>query len=113
MILVLGGTYDSRMLTEALLEQGRAVLYSSVTAYNTASLPESPLLMLNIGALEKGDMENLMGEKGVTLCVDATHPYAKEVSINAIAVCQSVGIPYVRLERPRLKDDGKSILGFP
>lgn len=113
MILVLGGTYDSRKLTEALLEQGRAVLYSSVTAYNTTSLPESTLLEFNIGPLKKNEMESLMRSKKVTACVDATHPYAKEVSINAIEVCQKMDIPYVRLERPRLKVDGKNILGFP
>lgn len=113
MILVLGGTYDSRKLTEALLGQGCAVLYSSVTAYNTGSLPENARLEIHTGALETDGLAGLMAEKRIELCVDATHPYAKEVSLNAIAASKKAGAAYVRLERPRMMDDGQQTLGFP
>lgn len=112
MILVLGGTYDSRKLTEALLGQGCAVLYSSVTVYNTGSLPENARLEIHTGALETDGLAGLMAEKRIELCVDATHPYAKEVSLNAIAASKKAGAAYVRLERPRMMDDGQQTLGF-
>ncbi len=113
MILVLGGTYDSRKLTEALLEGGHQVIYSSVSDYNIAQLPDHPDLHLHVGALDKTEMRIFMREKSVDICVDATHPYASEVSLNAITVCKDEGCAYVRLERPRMQDDGQTTLGFP
>ncbi|MEG0377990.1 MAG: precorrin-6A reductase [Eubacterium sp.] len=112
MILVLGGTYDSRKLTEALLEKEQQVVYSSVTEYNTSSLPDSHLLTQSIGCLDEKGLCALIADKKITACVDATHPYASEVSVNAINACSRMSIQYVRMERPRLMDDGKNVRGF-
>ncbi|MEG0310648.1 MAG: precorrin-6A reductase [Eubacterium sp.] len=112
MILVLGGTYDSRKLTEALLDEGYRVLYSSVTEYNVKSLPENDHLGTVIGKLEQEGLYNLIINHKIKTCVDATHPYAGEVSLNAINACSKAKIDYFRMERPRLIDDGANILGF-
>ncbi|MDO4288953.1 MAG: precorrin-6A reductase [Eubacterium sp.] len=112
MILVLGGTYDSRKLVEGILEQGKQVIYSSVTDYNVGSLPEDAGLRVRVGAMDEAGMAALIEDQGVTCLVDATHPYAKEVSLNAIAACEAAGIVYLRMERKRMADDGETTLGF-
>ena len=113
MILVLGGTYDSRKLVEGLLVRGRQVIYSSVTAYNVDELPEVEGLSVMIGALDKTAMDRVIAEKRITCLIDATHPYAREVSVNAIAACETAGVSYLRMERARMQDDGETTLGFP
>ncbi len=112
MILVLGGTYDSRKLVEGLLDLGRQVIYSSVTAYNVSSLPISERLESIIGALDEAGLRQVIADRAVTCLIDATHPYAGEVSVNAIAACEKEKIPYLRMERERMKDDGEKTLGF-
>ena len=44
---------------------------------------------------------------GFSHCIDATHPYAREVTQNIRAACEAAGIPYLRLKRAesRLKAD--------
>ncbi|MEG1905694.1 MAG: precorrin-6A reductase [Bacteroidales bacterium] len=112
MILILGGTYDSRKLTEALLNTGYRVLYSSVTEYNVKSLPKNDHLEIAIGKLEQDGLYDLIINQKIEACVDATHPYAGEVSHNAIDACFKAGIHYLRMERPRLIDDGANVFGF-
>ena len=38
--------------------------------------------------------------EGISHVVDATHPFAAQMSCNAIAACGAVGIPLLALERP-------------
>lgn len=112
MILVLGGTYDSRMLVEALLKDDHNVVYSSVTQFNTSLLPADNRLTLHIEAMNVSEMESFIRNRGISYIVDATHPYAEEVSVNAITAANTCHVPYLRLERPGLIEDGKHFVGF-
>lgn len=38
--------------------------------------------------------------EAITHVVDATHPFARQMSLNAIAACAGTGVPLVALERP-------------
>lgn len=111
MILVLGGTYDSRKLTERLLRDGHQVIYASVSQYNTDSLPKHPALGIHTGAMDKDAMCAFIAQNKIDVCADATHPYAKEVSLNAIAACREEKCMYLRLERPRIQED-ENCIGF-
>ncbi len=112
MILVLGGTYDSRKLVEALLKSNYKTVYASVTQFNTNLLPDNPRLTLHTQAMDRSEMEAFILNEGVTCVVDATHPYAVEVSRNAIEAAKAGSVPYLRLERPGLIEDGKYFIGF-
>lgn len=54
------------------------------------------------GRLDQEAMKKLMIDKKIKLILDATHPYATEVSKNAMTVAQEMEIPYIRYERPSL-----------
>lgn len=112
MILVLGGTYDSRMLVEALLKNNYKTVYASVTKINTNLLPDDQRLTLHTEAMNGNEMASFIQDKGITYVVDATHPYAEEVSRNAMTAANTCRIPYLRLERPGLIEDGKRYIGF-
>jgi precorrin-6A/cobalt-precorrin-6A reductase len=52
-------------------------------------------------------MEKLK-EKNITLLVDASHPYAVEISKNAIEACNRLNIDYIRYERPSCVEEFKN-----
>ena len=56
MILVLGGTLDSRLLTDLLLEEGKEVCYSSLTNIAADQISENPLLKKISGQLDAGTL---------------------------------------------------------
>lgn len=112
MILVLGGTLDSRELTDILLKRGKAICYSSLTNIATDQMLENPLLTKISGQLDGGTLRETITIYNINLCIDATHPYAREISENAIWACDAMNVDYIRLERPSHIDDGKDIIGY-
>ncbi|WP_373482473.1 precorrin-6A reductase [Acetobacterium sp.] len=112
MILVLGGTLDSRLLTDRLLEEGKAVCYSSLTNIAADQISENPLLTKISGQLDAGTLRETITIYNINLCIDATHPYAREISENAIWACDAMNIDYIRLERPSNIDEGTDIVAY-
>jgi precorrin-6A/cobalt-precorrin-6A reductase len=102
MILVMGGTSDARDLVERL--ENSQIVYTTVTA-NTAHLSrfnKLPKVHL-VGPLDNTQLVNVIKDYEIKKLVDATHPFAVNASLNAIAACDKCNIPYFRLERPRVK----------
>jgi len=111
-ILILGGTLDSRQITEALLANGKEVCYSSLTNIATDKMQEDPKLTKISGQLDGSTLRETMTVYNIGLCIDATHPYAREISENAIWACEAMNIDYIRLERPSHIDQGEDILAY-
>lgn len=101
MILVLSGTQDGREIALKLHEQGLEVLATAVSQYGGTLLTEQGL-EVNVGALSKDDLANLISDRGITKIIDATHPYAQGVSKMTLQLCQEKGMPYYRYERPEV-----------
>lgn len=101
MIFVAAGTQDGRELVDTLLDSGYEVAASVVSRYGEQLLGGSrkPRLLVNDEPLGPEAMQDYFREQGVSLCVDASHPYAVNVSENAMAVCRKLGVPYLRYER--------------
>lgn len=112
MILVLGGTVDGRELTETLLAKGKEVCYSSLTNISTDTIQENPRLTKISGQLDGNTLRETLTVYNIHLCIDATHPYAREISENAIWACDAMNVSYIRLERPSHIDEGDDILSY-
>ncbi|MDA7989111.1 MAG: cobalt-precorrin-6A reductase [Alphaproteobacteria bacterium] len=98
MILILGGTSEAYDLAEALAGRGVSVT-TSLAGRTTA--PRLPAGLCRVGGF--GGAEGLcrwMGENGVRVLVDATHPFSLRISENARRASLSSGVPCLRLERP-------------
>lgn len=96
-ILVLGGTLEASALARALAERGeRAVLsYAGRVAQ-----PSSQPIAVRVGGF--GGVPGLgryLRDHGVTHLVDATHPFAAQMSGNAVAACAQTGVPLLALTR--------------
>jgi precorrin-6A/cobalt-precorrin-6A reductase len=99
MILVLGGTKDGRDLTELLIKKGYPVIASVFSDYGK-NLMQINKDLVHAGALDIDGFISFIDKNNVHLIVDASHPYAINVSENAMNACQIKNIPYIRYERP-------------
>lgn len=97
-ILILGGTGEARDLAARLVALGNDVTTSLA---GRTSAPRPPAGGLRVGKF--GGVPGLVAylkAGGFDRLVDATHPYAGLISINAVAAAQRTGIPLVRFMRP-------------
>ena len=102
-ILLFGGTGEGRELAEWMLSQGLDATVCVATEYGETLLPDGA--QVHVGRLDAGAMETLMAG-GYTLVIDATHPYAVEVTKNIRAAAQAAGLPCLRLLRQSDREDG-------
>ena len=51
------------------------------------------------GRMDRYQMEEFIRNQGIHLVIDATHPYAKEVTKNLKSACEVMQVPYLRLVR--------------
>ncbi len=96
-LLLFGGTGEGRALAEWLRDEGIPVTVCVATAYGSTLLP--PGVVAHTGRLDRAGMEALMVRRPYTCVIDATHPYAVEVTRQLQEAAQARGVPYVRLLR--------------
>lgn len=102
-ILIFGGTTEARLLAAELAEHGADVTVSNATEYGKDGYSGVTVLT---GRLGEAEMKRLAGS--FDLCIDATHPFAKEATTNIAKACGSAGIRCLRLVRPRPQWDAGS-----
>jgi precorrin-6A/cobalt-precorrin-6A reductase len=107
MILVLGGTLEGREIASLLAKQGHKVLISVVSGYGAKMIPQEDGVEVNVGMLDEGGLEYLIKTKDIRIMVDATHPYAREITETAWETASACDVKYVRYNRPAVKENVK------
>lgn len=102
MILHLAGTSDARELALLIQEAGYEVLASVVTESAAGSLVDVGL-KVRTGRLTTQQMSELIAVQGIKVLVDASHPFAEEVSKNAMEAAKECAVPYIRFERQNIE----------
>jgi precorrin-6A/cobalt-precorrin-6A reductase len=97
-ILILGGTAEARQLANRLVAQGHDVITSLAGRTQDPILPEGGLRMGPFGGIP--GLCAYLRAAHIERLVDATHPYAGLISINAVAAAQAAGVKLVRYMRP-------------
>jgi precorrin-6A/cobalt-precorrin-6A reductase len=93
-VLLLGGTAEARALAHALVADGIDVTTSLAGRVADPSLPVGQVRIGGFG----GVAPLATYAEDFDAVVDATHPFAAQISANAAAACTAV--PLLRLERP-------------
>lgn len=110
MIFIAAGTKDGRELTERLVATGERVMASVVSTYGEQLLASCKgRLSINDRPLDEEGLSQCIQDQGIRVLVDASHPYAINVSKNAMKACHREGIPYIRYERDITKITYKNI----
>ena len=101
-LLIFSGTSEGHALCRFLSARGAHADVYVATEYGRAVMEPLPGMTVHTGRLSA---EQLSGEIGSgALVVDATHPYAREVSENLRAACRDSA--YLRLLRPCIEEAG-------
>ena len=98
-IIVFAGTTEGCDISNFLAEHQIHVLACVATDYGSKSLKENEYLKIHAGRLTEPEMEELLNEKKPEMVLDATHPYAAEVTENIRTACQNTGLEYRRVLR--------------
>lgn len=101
MILVLAGTKDGRDLIALLDNAGYDVMASVFSEYGR-QLIQLEHVSIQSGPLDADGLVATITNNDIDMVVDASHPYAVNVSQNAMFACKTTGIHYVRYERPSI-----------
>lgn len=100
MIFVLAGTREGRELAATLVRAGHRVMASAVTPYGAELLRQIPGVVVWEGALNAEQFAALIKNQGIKGILDATHPFATEITRLAQEAAARCGVPYLRWERP-------------
>ena len=98
-IIVFACTTEGCDISNFLAEHQIHVLACVATDYGSTSLKENDYLKIHAGRLTEPEMEALLNEKKPEMVLDATHPYAAEVTENIRTACQNTGLEYRRVLR--------------
>lgn len=96
MMMVFGGTTEGKRVAEYLDRTGRAYLYSTK---NRSVPPAMSHGEYRYGALDESGMKKLFAERGVSVIIDAAHPFAIELHRTLDRVSRSIAVPVIRFER--------------
>lgn len=107
-VLLFAGTSEGRRLYDFFLTNGIPFDISVATEYGRELLEEkgkedSHIL---VNRLSEAEMEALLRTGTYSLVVDATHPYAAEVTKNIHTACQAAQVEYLRLLREEGRQEG-------
>lgn len=98
-ICVFAGTTEGRELVEFLISREVTVTACVATEYGQTLLEPAPRLTISARRLTQAQMEALFRQEQFQLVVDATHPYASEVTENIASACDQTDTEYLRLLR--------------
>ncbi|NOZ59935.1 MAG: precorrin-6A reductase [Euryarchaeota archaeon] len=102
MLWVLAGTRDACEIISRLSREGFRVVASATTQHGAELARRAGSEEVVVGQLSAGEMLRLIEEKGVRAVIDATHPFAREASENAMLAAERAGVEYIRYERESL-----------
>jgi len=97
-VLILGGTAEARELAEELYAVGVRPISSLAGRVARPRLPVGEVRVGGFGGPEA--LARWLHDHGIVAVVDATHPFAEQISASAAAACPRAGVPLLRLERP-------------
>jgi precorrin-6A/cobalt-precorrin-6A reductase len=98
MILILGGTGDAHRLALAL--QGAGVKFVVSLAGVTRKAPVRSYLTRTGGFGGVDGLVEYLGKEEITGVIDATHPFAENISASAVEAVKAARLPLIRFVRP-------------
>ena len=100
-VWVFSGTSDGNALATELAGHGYPVVVSAATEYGAeVALGDCPGVTVWAGRQGVEARKQALTRARASVLVDATHPYANQMSEQLIGLSRALGIQYIRYERP-------------
>lgn len=98
-LLILGGTTEATALAHVLHD---AKIVATFSYAGRVARPKRQPLPTRIGGFGGVDgLADYIREHGITHVIDATHPFAAQMSMNAVAACAQTDVHLLALTRPK------------
>ncbi|NDJ19106.1 cobalt-precorrin-6A reductase [Myxacorys almedinensis] len=110
-IWLIGGTEESATLARAIAALQFPCVVSVTTESATSLYPIAPSIQVWVGKLDPNELPRFIKKYNIGVVLDASHPFAVEISKNVIRVTQDADavnphpVAYLRFERPTLTTD--------
>ncbi len=98
-IWLIGGTQESAVLAKRLLEEGFSIIVTVTTEAARSLYPSHEHLTIQVGRLSETTLSEFLYTYHIGGILDASHPFAVQISQLAIATAEAHRIPYLRFER--------------
>jgi len=98
-VLILGGTTEASELAQLLAGDPRFEATLSL-AGRTAAPRTQPIATRVSGFGGADGLADFLRAQNIEAVIDATHPYAAQISANAVAACARANVPLASLVRP-------------
>ena len=100
-ILIFGGTTEGRELATVCDKLKLDTILCVATEYGREVLPQFHYVKVSEKRLNTDEITNLIEENRITCVIDATHPYAYEISKNILAAIKSLlkDVKFFRVKR--------------
>ena len=108
-VLVFAGTTEGYEICRFLAEHQIKTMGFVATEYGSKSLTENEFLNVQTGRLDAEAMKAVFVQEKPEMVLDATHPYAAEVTANIRTACEETGIPYRRVLRESGAHEEKAV----
>ena len=96
--LILGGTGEARDLAQLMYDTGWEVTSSLAGRVKHPKLPVGEVRIGGFGG--PAGLTKYLIDSGTTVLVDATHPFAEQISISAAEAARATRLPLIALHRP-------------
>lgn len=100
---LIGGTQESVDLAKVIAQNQLPCIISVTTESARSLYPAASTLSVYVGRLNFAQIQQFLQQQQIVAVLDASHPYAVEISQNAIAATFEQKTPYLRYERPMLE----------
>jgi precorrin-6A/cobalt-precorrin-6A reductase len=101
-VLILGGTTEASALARKIAGDARLAPVLSLAGRTTNPQPQPiPVRVGGFGGIE--GLVHFLRDEAIDAVVDATHPYADQMSTHAVAASRQTGVPLASLVRPDWK----------
>ena len=116
-ILIFAGTTEGRKLSEYLAKAEINHTICVATEYGEIVLKQHPLVKVHQGRMNQEQIARFLNNGTFDVVVDATHPFAREITCNIQAALKEMGqigiaIPYLRLKRDGIAERENGITYF-
>lgn len=98
-LLLLAGTAEARALAERLADDARVEVIASL-AGETRVPVDLPVTTRIGGFGGTSEQEKFLQNNRIGVVVDATHPFAAQISRRTQAICARLNLPYLQVLRP-------------
>jgi len=102
-VLILGGTTEANRFAALTAEKSVPAIYSYAGRVNTPKKQPLPTRVGGFGGVN--GLTEFIKNEGICALIDATHPFASQMSKNAIEACQLSGVPLLAIERPEWQEN--------